>query len=193
MGGREVSRKAIHVAVSIAAAGMVWQLPIEVTRPLFAGAFLVALLVDVLRRRIAGLGRLFERAFGAMLRTRESMRLTGATTLAAGFAIAVVVFPPRIATVGILIAGLADAAAALVGRRYGRHRNRNGKSLEGSLACFATALILAWVTPDVDFAGAFMLALGLTVLEAAPLPVDDNLVLPIVAAVLYWAAALPLV
>lgn len=193
MGGREVSRKAIHAAVSVAAAGMVWQLPAELTRPLFAAAFLVVFLVDVLRRRIGGLGRLFDRAFGAMLRTRESMHLTGATTLAAGFAIAVLVLPPRTAAVGILIAGLADAAAALVGRRYGRHRIRNGKSLEGALACFATALILAWVMPDVGFMGALILALGLTLLEAAPLPVDDNLVLPIVASVLYWAAVLPLV
>lgn len=193
VGGREASRKAVHIAVSIAAAGIVWQLPLTSTRPLFIAAFVLALGVDLLRRRSTHLGRLFERAFGAMLRSRESRQLTGATTLAAGFALTVLLTPPQIAAVGILVAGLADAAAALVGRRYGRHRIRNGKSVEGGAASFVTSLLLLGLAPGTNLLGALIIAPVLTLLEIAPLPVDDNVVLPIAAALLYQLVSTPIV
>lgn len=185
VGGRETSRKAIHAAVSVAAAGVVWQLPVGLTRPLLIVAFLVAVLIDWLRRRSPRVRGVFQRHFGPMLRHREAQRWTGATTLAAGFALAALVAPPFVAAIAILTAGLSDAAAALVGRRFGRHRTVAGKSLEGSVACFVVALGLFWLAPGTTLAAAATLALLLTAIELVPLPVDDNLVLPLAAAILY--------
>lgn len=185
--GRESSRKALHIAASLAAAGIAWQLPTAASRGLFAGAVLIALAVELVRH-LSPAARFFDRAFGPMLRTRESRGLTGATTLAIGFAIAALL-PRPFGGAGILAAGLGDAAGALVGRRFGRRRTRSGKSLEGSLACFAAAFVAAWASPGLGPGPAIVVALVTTLLEALPLPSDDNLILPPASAAAAWLAA----
>jgi glycerol-3-phosphate acyltransferase PlsY len=71
---------------------------------------------------------------------------------------------------------LGDAAAAIVGRAVGRVRIF-GKSLEGSLACFAACLLVAWVYPGDPFTWRMMLggALAATLFELFPIPLDDNM------------------
>lgn len=50
------------------------------------------------------------------------------------------------ATIGVVAMTFGDGFGSVVGRRYGRHRILNGKSLEGSLAVFAaTALAAAFI------------------------------------------------
>ena len=39
--------------------------------------------------------------------------------------------------------GVADPVAALIGRRYGRHKLRGGKSLEGAMAFVASGTLAA--------------------------------------------------
>lgn len=191
-GGPEVSRKAIHALASIAAAAVALEAPPAVTPWLFLATFFAAVAIEEARRRSPAFGRLFDRAVGGMLRSRERRGNTGATTLAAGFAIAVLLLPPTFAAAGILAAGLGDAAAALAGQYLGRHRIRSGKSLEGSLACFAAALPATWVIPGIGFAPAVIVAAVVSILEIVPVPFDDNLWLAPAAGAVAWAAAAPL-
>ncbi len=89
----------------------------------------------------------------------------------------------------LLILTFADAAAALVGKQFGRHRFvsfGSAKSLEGSLAFFSvttvtTAVLLVLIAAmSVTHALliALVLALGLTLLEACAGRGLDNLLLP---------------
>jgi dolichol kinase len=99
---------------------------------------------------------------------------------------------------GVICVGMGDAAASLIGRRYGRHKWlwSGGKSLEGSMA-FATAVTMAlllakaWLRiggwpSDIDdlWVVTFMkvgVAAGLASLTEAVLTGgNDNVVVPIV-------------
>lgn len=99
---------------------------------------------------------------------------------------------PLLFSVPMAILTFADAAAALVGRRCGRHRYRAGggtKSVEGSTAFFITAFFSAqWglaVLADGDPAAvrwlALLLALLLTLVEAAAGKGADNFWIPFAA------------
>ena len=83
-----------------------------------------------------------------------------------------------VAVAAMLFNGLGDAAAALVGKRWGRHRTSWGKSWEGFAAGLVTDLAVAGavclVAPSVPFAAAAFGALVAATVEFAPLPVDDN-------------------
>lgn len=188
----EVARKAIHVVASIAAAVVALALPPAVAPWIFVGTFFVAVAVEEARRRSAGIGRAFQRAFGGLLRPSEVRGTTGATALAAGFAIAALLLPPPFAAVGILVGGIGDAAAALAGQRWGRHRLRSGKSLEGAVACFAACIPAAWAVPGIGLAPAVVVAAIGAALELVPLPFDDNLWLAPATGAIAWAVAAPL-
>jgi dolichol kinase len=193
-GRREPARKLIHAVLSLVAAALVAVLPYPAGATVLAGATFVALSVEAARRWSPVVATRFHALVGTMLRERESRQLTGATTLAMGYTVAVLLLPGWPAVAAILIAGVADPAAALVGRRFGRHRYPGGKSLEGSAAFLAVALAVLLAVPGVGAAGAAMVALTLTILEAPTLPVDDNLYLPVLAAaavaLLPWVAGL---
>lgn len=188
IGGREISRKLIHVLTSLSAAVLIARLPTEASRILFPAAFLVALAVEAARRKSTAIANLFTRAFGGMLRVRERHGITGATTLAAGFALAVLTTPPTFAMAGVLGAGIGDAAAALVGRKFGHHRFNSGKSLEGTLACLTSTFVVLWAV-GLTPVSAIACAIGVAVVELLPLPADDNLFLPLTGALLAWGAA----
>lgn len=179
----EAIRKAIHVLVSLVAAGAVWWLPAPEAASLLAAATLVALTVEVGRRASGRFGELFQARLGPLLREREAGRLTGATTLAIGYTAAVVLLPGAPALAGILVVGVADAVAAVVGKRFGRLRYPGGKSMEGSLAFLlvVTAILLP-LLPGVYPVVVLGTAAVLTAVEALTLPVDDNLYLPLVTA-----------
>lgn len=92
----------------------------------------------------------------------------------------------------ILLLTFADAAAALVGKRFGAHPYSTlggRKSVEGSLAFLTVAVVCIYaplaLTPNVDAAAGLLLALAvallLTILEALATRGLDNLVLPLAA------------
>jgi phytol kinase len=97
---------------------------------------------------------------------------------------------PVLYCIPMLLLTLADAAAALVGTAYGRHRYATigeYKTLEGSAAFFVVAFAciavpLAWFTPASHpdaVAAAALIAMAATVLEAAFGGGFDNLVVPL--------------
>lgn len=178
----EAVRKTIHLVASLGAAAVVLVLPPLLAATALAAATSVALTVEVARRVSEPFGRLFQRRLGWLLRDGEHRRLTGATTLAVGYTLPAVLFPGLPTVAAILVAGVADALAAVVGKRFGRHRYRGGKSMEGSMAFLAAVLAVFLPLPGVGIGGAAAAALALTVVEAMTLRVDDNLYLPLAAA-----------
>jgi len=171
---REIARKLIHVA-SVAVPLLVWFAPRALAIVVLLGAAIAALGVEVLRRRQRGARYLFLRHTRTMLRPRERHGLTGATWMAIAYAGAVVLFPTPVAVAAMLYNGLGDAAAALVGKRWGRRRTRSGKSWEGAGAMAVVGFAAGAAIPGLSLAAAALGAIGAALLELADLPPDDNL------------------
>ncbi len=122
----------------------------------------------------------------------ERWQVTGATYMALSATFIVFVFDKQITVLALLFMSVGDPLAALVGVRDRRVRVF-GKSLAGTGA-FAGGSVaagaLASLHPDVQLMwwivpGAIVAAL----VELAPLPVDDNFTVPLVAAVAMTALA----
>ena len=170
---RELARKAFHLG-SVAVPALAWVLPRDVTIGLLLFATAVAITVEVARRRVRAARYLFLRRTRPMLRGHERHRVTGATYMAGSYALAAVLFPIPVAAAAMLYNGLGDAAAALVGKRFGKARTRWGKSWEGFSAGLLVNLAVGLLLP-IPLAGALIGALAASILEFLPLPLDDNL------------------
>jgi dolichol kinase len=183
----EVHRKLIHLAGSLIAAAVMLRVSPGLARGILSAAAVMAALIEVARHLSPRGNLIFNSTFATLLRTHERKGVTGATTLAIGFVLAAFVAPPTIAAAGILMAGIGDSAAALVGKHFGRFRFAGGKSLQGSAACFAAAFIVALLIPGVPPVAALAGALLTTLFEVAVTSFDDNLILPLSAALIIWA------
>jgi dolichol kinase len=175
---RELARKAIHVS-STALPLLVWLVPRPLAVAVLVPVAVLAVVIDVARHRIRPVRYHFLRHTRTMLRPHERRGLAGATWMALAYAAALLVFPKPVALAAMLFNGLGDATAALVGKRWGRHRTRWGKSWEGFAAGLVVDLAVGlgmWMIAPaaVPLAGAIMGALVAATVEFAPLPLDDN-------------------
>ncbi len=144
---------------------------------------LVSLILDLARFRLAGLNRLFLTGLAPLLKQYEVRRITGATyLLVAGFA-AFLVFDQAIAVVAMLFLCLGDPVAAVVGSRTPGPRLL-GKSPGGTVALVAVGWLMVLVLVQTGVVqyhwGLPAAALIAGLVELTPIPVDDNLTIPLV-------------
>jgi dolichol kinase len=184
----ETWRKAIHVG-TIVAPLLVWILPGQVATPLLVTAVAVALALEWARAEVRWVRRLFLTRTRRLLRPHERRSVSGATWLAVGYLLAYLLFPLPIAVAAMLYGGLADAAAGLVGRRWGRWRVAWGKSAEGAIASFATCLLIGLAIPELGPLAAMLGAAAAALVEFLPLPGDDNLRVTLLGGGALWLAA----
>jgi diacylglycerol kinase (CTP) len=179
----ELKRKAFHMFTLLYAALFVWG---GRERSLLAlgSAFLVVALVEAFRLRHAAFNDRLLGLFGGIHREKESRRPSGILwTLGGAFLTIWLVPHPDVVLTSLWYLAVGDAAAALVGKKWGRIRIGD-KSLEGSVACFLSCWAAGAAFLDAPggnlpeaAVGAFTAAL----LEALPLPIDDNLWIPLVS------------
>ena len=130
--------------------------------------------------------------FGKMLRKEPSPNawiVSGGAPVYAAAALTCLCFTPLCAAAGMTVLLTADAAAALVGRKSGKHKLVNGKSLEGTLAFILTGTIAAGVCfLAVGASSLLPFTLPAVILAAAAelfqkqLKVDDNFSIPLATA-----------
>jgi dolichol kinase len=175
---RELQRKSIHLAMIIIP---VW---IYVTPPdwtllgliIATSATVVTDLLRLTDRRLRGF---FLRFFRSLIRSHEEEHLLGSTYFMIAALLSVLAFGDTIAIAALTFLIIGDTMAAIVGKKYGKPLYW-GKSLLGSLACFVSCLIIGAALLDnqwVIIAG----ALAAAVAEALPVPMDDNMRVPIVS------------
>ncbi|MFV1980989.1 MAG: diacylglycerol/polyprenol kinase family protein [Rhodothermia bacterium] len=185
----EVWRKALHLLSLVIPVGLVYLDPGTALRILIPFTAL-AIIVEVLRARSESMRDLVEKIFGFMMRPEElppvpaPVRFNGATWVLLTATFLVAIFPSTVAAAAISIGLIGDAAAALIGRRFGRTKIGNSnKTFEGSLAFVASTAPLIWIVPDLTVvAGAAGILAG-AVTEVLDLPLNDNLTVPVVVAV----------
>ena len=171
--GEEIKRKLVHLS-------SLWMVAatLLLARWRFAAAILFVLLLIltiVSEHDYANggkyLGRLYGRLFGGMLRNEVrpgQWIVSGGAPVLAAAALVNLIFSPPIAAGSLAVMLVGDAAAALIGRKFGRHKIVNGKSLEGCLSFIffggvaLTAVLLIssaparsfWAIPVAVIAGA---------------------------------------
>jgi dolichol kinase len=115
----------------------------------------------------------------------------GPVTLGFGALLALLLYPSPVASIAIYALAFGDGIASLVGKFFGKMRPAFlfGKSVEGSLACFAAVLVSAYAVSG-NMRIAFIAALTATVAEALPLDDYDNLTIPITVGLVVHFASL---
>lgn len=200
-----ISRSVFHVGSALAALGIVTLIPQWV--PLAASAFFAsAVIMETSRRVSPAANRLLMRAFSKVAHPHEAHHINSASWYATALLILAFSAPPAVSAVAVTVLGFGDPLAALIGRRMGRIRLVHGRSLEGSLAfvLFGGAAAALMLTALQSLPGlqalsglpaggfehplrvAFMAALFGGVAELFSKRLDDNLTVPLAAALGAW-------
>jgi dolichol kinase len=142
---------------------------------------LAMVLIDIARLKNWRLWHYLRGLISPIIREHEMQGdFTGASYIlvTSCFVIALFAKPEAIAALAFIMAG--DPAAAIIGRRYGRHRFKT-KSVEGSLAFLAAAMIISFIVPDLPLIIGVIGALTATITEAVSFHIDDNTSVPLIS------------
>ena len=130
---------------------------------------------------------------GVILKEEERYRLTGSTYLLLSSVAVFLLFEKYVAITSLLFLSVGDLMATVVGERFGRRIVFN-KSPEGSFACLASCLLIGMVmttvSPAIVLPVAMVGAVSTTIVELLPIPIDDNLTIPLLSAGVMTLAAL---
>lgn len=115
----------------------------------------------------------------------ENKFVLGPVTLASGILITALFFNPVCASLGIYALAFGDGLASLAGKLFGHIHIpfTKGKTVAGSLSCFLAIFISSFFVTKNAF---FALILGICgmLLEILPLKDWDNLVIPVIIAII---------
>jgi dolichol kinase len=147
--------------------------------------------MEVGRRHVPAFNRLLMRLFGPVAHAYEADRVNSGTWYVTALLFLSLTASPMTCSLAVIVLGVGDPAASLVGRRWGRTRLSSGRSVEGSLAFVAAAGLAALATlrvyyPEIGLAETLALALVVAMAgalaELLTASLDDNLVIPLAAA-----------
>jgi len=190
----ELLRKTIHLT-SLSIPVIYYFISSETAVIILAILAGLALMIDWARYISSGVGKIFYKIFGFLLREHEidekKRNLNGATYVLISALISVLIFPKVIFITAFSILIISDSLAALVGRKFGRTKFLS-KSFEGTLAFFISACIVILFTPKIGnfpeefligFAGALV---GALVENLSFKLIDDNLSIPLSVGFTLW-------
>ena len=180
-----IERRVFHLITGSLFPIMALILPVWLVAGVAAIGVVIALALEVVRRRSSPINRWFLSQVSVLLKKgEESSRLLGSTFLLIGTLAAFLLFDRYVAVAALLFLSVGDPAAALVGERYGRTR-LGKKSLEGSLAFIVASVIVGGLVlaAGADFAFSVILvgAIAGAIVELIALPPDDNMTIPLAA------------
>lgn len=142
-------------------------------------ATFATVVLDLLRLSDRRLRQFFLRLFRSLIRSHEEEHLLGSTYFMIAALLSALAFDKLIAVAALAFLVIGDTVAAIVGKKYGKPLYWE-KSIHGSLACFISCLIIGALLLDnhwVALAGALTAAVA----EALPVPMDDNMRVPILS------------
>ncbi len=184
------ARNAFHVASALVALFVIEVVPHLMV--FIAGAFaLSGWTMEISRRQSTRANDLLMKLFGPVAHPHERHRINSATWYSSALVILALAFAPVLGAIAVTVLGFGDPAAALIGRKYGRTKLVNGRSLQGSLAFvffggLFTFGVLAAFHSELGTTHMILLSLaGATfgaVAELFSKTIDDNMSVPLAAA-----------
>lgn len=182
-------RNAFHVTNALVVIGLAEF--VLVTDELRIGAaglgMLAAWGMEAARRLSPAINRQLMRLFARVAHPHETTEVNSATWYATALLLLAAFVPLDIAVIALAVLGLGDPAAAIVGRRFGRIRIGESRTLEGSVAFVAAGglaafVVTAWLHPAPWAVLALRALVGATLgafAEALTRRLDDNLTIPL--------------
>jgi len=130
-----------------------------------------------------------------LLRAEEQLKESTSIPYAIAILLTILTFPKAVALIAIYSLAIGDPMAAIIGIKFGKHRLKSGKSLEGSAAFFVCCFGISLVVLSWTFAGMTLRILGSSVFiglvssifEGIPFRIDDNLTIPLFTAATAWS------
>ncbi len=151
-----------------------------------------ALILEITRRMSESWNTfLVEKVFGKVARPFERHHVNSSTYFTLSLLIVCTFFDRPVAQVGVLILGLADPAATISGKKWGRRKLYRDKSIVGTAAFLLVGTMAAFVfvllaLPSIPLGTAlgyaFAIAAAGALAEVLTTRVDDNFTVPIAAA-----------
>ncbi len=201
---QEVYRKLIHLS-SFWMVALIWFFPYPemLLFCIFAICLVLNLLVEhAYANGVRWIRTVYSFFFGRML--RDQVRpgqwvISGSPPVWAAAALVTLLFPQMTAAIALGVMLLADTAAALIGRRFGKHKTVNGKSLEGVaafwLAGIALALSMLAAGDALTLPTGCAAVIGVILASVAELfekqlRMDDNFTIPVITGVCIYMSFL---
>lgn len=150
----------------------------------FAGIITV---LEALRRIAPGSYKVMEEHSKGILKEKPGF-LLGTTNFLIANLFCIIFFSKSVAIAALIFLTFGDAMSTIVGKKFGRIRFFHERSIIGSVSFLATCLImglilmiLPWI--HIGFLVILVGALTATIVELLPVPLDDNLTIAPVAAI----------
>jgi len=180
---KEVPRRLWHIGggLSIPIAGLL--APQNIFLPVLISITLGFLIFELVRLRSPSVNRRFLTSFHPLLREREASTFTASTYILIAATILFIFCDRSIAALALTFVAAGDPVAGMVREKWGKPRIRN-KALTGSAACLVVCLIAGAILAAITYITFWLAVIGAicaTLIEFLPLPVNDNLTIPLVA------------
>lgn len=186
----EIARKILHMC-SFLIVIFIWFVD-KKTACFVIGALLLLLFAAntlLLSSRFRFINNLKVKYFSFLLRDDEKHGYISSNWFLLGCFLTVLLFPKYVAMLGITVLIFGDAFAAIIGVRFGKHKFKNGKSLEGTIGfitvsyLFLAAFILLLPDTGLSFTAAALISIPIVAVAeiySKQIKIDDNLTIPIV-------------
>ena len=147
---------------------------------------LIFLVIDLTREKNKHIKIVFNIFFNKLMRKHElDGSLTGATWVMISAFITILIFPKNIAILSLIFMSIGDTLAGLVGRRVGKLKIGE-KTVEGFLFGFLACALISYNYKLIPFSISIYGSLVGMIFEVLPLPLDDNLKIPISSALIMY-------
>jgi len=180
----QIGRKLYHIIGGVGLLSLYSIMGRDRALVFYAMLFFIVLGFDIIRLTVPAVNNFMFARFASFIRTNEAHKLTGTAPYILGIGLSLYAFSQPVATAAICYLVFGDVAATTIGERYGRTKIGN-KSLEGTAAFVFASLAVGGVllligsgtNPWVMVLG----SLAAAGVELLTLPINDNLVIPIVS------------
>ena len=177
----EFARKGIHLSNAIIPLSYYYFFPDKIDMIIVLAAFLIfCFFIEIYRKNNHKLSTFFSIWFDFMMRDKEKKgEITGATWVFVGALFTILLVPDPFNIISLLFLSFGDTFAAIIGIKF-PYIKLGRKTLSGSIAGFFACLTIGLVidipvTYGVIVLGAFVAMF----IEILPLPVNDNVSIPI--------------
>lgn len=192
---KHIGRKLYHMGGGMALLTLYYILEREQALVFYSVLFCLVLAADIARLKVPAINRFIYANFDSFIRSNEEHKLSGTSSYVLGIGLSLYLFPAPLATAAICFLAFGDVAATTIGEHFGKTRI-GSKSLEGTAAFVVAAAGAGLLLPLAGIpvsAGIIVIgAIAAAGVELLPLPVNDNLTIPLASAgIMTLIAGLP--